>query len=127
MESVDFKASVVDNCKTYLSENLDNSEIFENVIDCSCLALDGILTPCFNFAAIQRVLTYYLINAKECNEAKNLNAESINAFITVAQAIENDRIQLSILYKALFNMQKCNAMNKPCVAISVKKPDTQTV
>lgn len=106
MKELDFKEMVVDNCKNYLSENISDNESYKNVLDYSTDALDGLLGLGFDFAAMQDVLTFYLLNSKECNEIKRENAAHVSKFVDAAQIIVRGNVYLGVLNKALFEMSE---------------------
>lgn len=106
MKELDFKEVVVNDCKNYLSENLNDDEIYRNILTYSADALDGLLGLGFDFAAIQDVLAFYLLNSKECYEIKRENAAHVSRFVDAAQIIVRQNIQLGVLNKALFEMAK---------------------
>nr|WP_302831801.1 hypothetical protein [uncultured Bacteroides sp.] len=109
MNELDFKETVVNDCKQYLSENLTDNEIYRNVLTYSFDALDGILGLGFDFTAMQEVLAFYLLNSDECNDAKRSNVSCVGNFIEAAQIILRNNVQLGILNKAIFEITE----NKP--------------
>ncbi len=104
MKELDFKEMVVDSCKNYLSEHLDDEEIYRKILTCSSDALDSILGLNFDFFAIQKVLTFYLLNSKDCEEIKQRNAYCIGLFVDAAQIILKYNIELGVLNKVLFEI-----------------------
>ena len=108
MKELDFKEAVVNDCKNYLSEHLTNDEIYRNIVTYSADALDSILGLGFDFAIMQNVLVFYLLNSKDSEDIKRENASRISNFTDAAQIIVRGNIQLGILNKALFDMTEKN-------------------
>lgn len=104
MKELDFKEVIVSDCKNYLSEHSSDDEIYRNILTYSADALDGILGLGFNFAAIQDVLVFYLLNSKDCNDIKQENAACFSKFVDAAQIIQRSSVYLGILNKSLFDM-----------------------
>lgn len=104
MKELDFKEVIVSDCKNYLSEHSSDDEIYRNILTYSADALDSILGLGFDFAAMQDVLTFYLLNSKDCNDIKQENAACFSKFVDAAQTILRSSVYLGVLNKSLFDM-----------------------
>jgi len=100
MIETEFKNCLARAQRSYFSAHLDDDEIFQLNLDILGGMVQSVLAG-YKSSVLVKLLSFYLINSKDCKEAKEEISKEVEKFVEFAKDASSNQTEMYVLDAAL--------------------------